>query len=604
MRALALAAVLAAALALAAGDAAAAGLAFAPCPGEAGVACATLAVPLDRSGAIPGTVGLHVERRRAEGRERGTLVVLAGGPGQGTSRVFGAGALDWLAGLFRGYAIVVVDPRGTGRSGVLQCDWPAAGEQVDAAPFVAACAERLAGARGLYATRDAAEDIEAVRAALGVERLALYGTSYGTKLAQAYALAYPGRVERLLLDSALSTGWEVAGTTSLQAAPRLLRELCAAVACPPGAGDLAARFVRVANRLGGRPRVVAAVGPDGRRDRRLVVDGATPFDLLVSSDANPALRALLPAAIALADRGDLRGLARLAALAADAPRTASTRFSLALFTTVLCEEGAFPWERSAPVEGREAALEAALAAVPAADLGPFGRWAAARSDLQVAAYCRTWPQTAAAPTLSTGPLPDVPVLVVQGRLDVRTPLELARRVAAAFPQARVLAVRGTGHSVLSPAEPCVEDAVRDWLAGRPVPTACSGSGSWLGAVGPPPARLVDLAVRGALPARVARTLAAVRTTLADGALAGLASLLQGGRAPVGGLAAGVLRPSWTSFALDRYAVVPGVELTGRLALVGTELVGRVRVSGAAAAAGELRVGEGVAAGVLAGTAVG
>ena len=41
--------------------------------------------------------------------------------------------------------------------------------------------------------------------ALGLGKIGLYGTSYGTKLALAYALAYPQNVERLLLDSVLPT---------------------------------------------------------------------------------------------------------------------------------------------------------------------------------------------------------------------------------------------------------------------------------------------------------------------------------------------------------------------------------------------------------------
>ena len=43
--------------------------------------------------------------------------------------------------------------------------------------------------------------MEAIRAELGVEKLTLFGISYGTELAIAYARAYPQHVERLILDS-------------------------------------------------------------------------------------------------------------------------------------------------------------------------------------------------------------------------------------------------------------------------------------------------------------------------------------------------------------------------------------------------------------------
>ena len=42
-------------------------------------------------------------------------------------------------------------------------------------------------------------DIEGVREALGLERLSLYGFSYGGMVAQAYALRHPARVARLIL---------------------------------------------------------------------------------------------------------------------------------------------------------------------------------------------------------------------------------------------------------------------------------------------------------------------------------------------------------------------------------------------------------------------
>ena len=43
--------------------------------------------------------------------------------------------------------------------------------------------------------------MEAIRAELAVDKLTLFGISYGTELAMAYARAYPQHVERLILDS-------------------------------------------------------------------------------------------------------------------------------------------------------------------------------------------------------------------------------------------------------------------------------------------------------------------------------------------------------------------------------------------------------------------
>jgi pimeloyl-ACP methyl ester carboxylesterase len=98
------------------------------------------------------------------------------------------------------YTLVAVDGRGTGGSGPLRCPMllPA---HLEATAPAAECAKALGPRRDFYGTADHAEDLEAVRAALGYDSVALYGVSYGTELALAYALAHPGRVDRLLLDS-------------------------------------------------------------------------------------------------------------------------------------------------------------------------------------------------------------------------------------------------------------------------------------------------------------------------------------------------------------------------------------------------------------------
>src|SRR5947207_14800422 len=94
---------------------------FAPC-GANGLECSTVNVPLDRSGATPGTVALHVEELPAPGTPRGVLFIIAGGPGQGSAGTFqlGATGADFRS-QFPGYTLVAFDNRGTGRSGVLRC---------------------------------------------------------------------------------------------------------------------------------------------------------------------------------------------------------------------------------------------------------------------------------------------------------------------------------------------------------------------------------------------------------------------------------------------------------------------------------------------------
>src|SRR5436190_1603502 len=112
---------LCAALGASPGAPAAARTVFVPC-GLFGLECTTVTVPLDRSGATPGTVSLHVEELPAPGKPRGVLFFVAGGPGQGSAGTFqlGANAIEWRD-QFPGYTLVAFDNRGTGKSGVLRC---------------------------------------------------------------------------------------------------------------------------------------------------------------------------------------------------------------------------------------------------------------------------------------------------------------------------------------------------------------------------------------------------------------------------------------------------------------------------------------------------
>src|SRR4051794_7960307 len=165
-------------------ESAAAAIGFAPCPDKAGVQCATLQVPVDRSNASAGTIDLHVERVPARHATRPPLLSLAGGPGQAATnetladRELYGPALD-------SRDLIVFDQRGTGRSGALHCSAIERGEPP--ATALPACAQQLGTAAHSYTTVDSAEDIEALRQALGVPRLAIFGVSYGTWTAQVYA---------------------------------------------------------------------------------------------------------------------------------------------------------------------------------------------------------------------------------------------------------------------------------------------------------------------------------------------------------------------------------------------------------------------------------
>src|SRR5215208_6510206 len=196
-----------------------------PCGDGFGADCMRVTVPLDRSGALPGTIALRVARIPAP-PQASTLVYLSGGPGSG-----GLDELErilWsVSSLTTAYRVVTFDQRGTGRSGLLRCPEVESDLRLRSTAAGAACAGRLGAARSHYTTADSVEDLEAVRRALGAERITLLAISYGTELALAYARAHPDRVERMALDSVVDPDdADPFGLAGFRAMGPSLRALC------------------------------------------------------------------------------------------------------------------------------------------------------------------------------------------------------------------------------------------------------------------------------------------------------------------------------------------------------------------------------------------
>src|SRR6266545_5155560 len=139
-----LAALGAAVIVLALAPSAHAAIAYTPCS-PAGFQCGQLAVPLDRTGVVPGTVTLSAKRAVASSNPTATAVVaLAGGPGQAAVPVSTEFA-SILSPALATRDLLVYDQRGTGSSGRLTC--PAFERSVTSiVDATAACANELGAA--------------------------------------------------------------------------------------------------------------------------------------------------------------------------------------------------------------------------------------------------------------------------------------------------------------------------------------------------------------------------------------------------------------------------------------------------------------------------
>jgi pimeloyl-ACP methyl ester carboxylesterase len=558
------------------------------CRSDSAFVCGALRVPLDHSGRVRGTLSLDVAAERRRGGRKGLLIALSGGPGQSSVSAAGSFA-DVLAPLLGRYRLAVIDQRGTGR-GALQC--PSFQRLGSLEPYspqgVLACAKRVGSRRSFFSTGDSVDDLEAMRRAFGVPRLALMGISYGTWVAQEYARRYPRRVDRLILDSVVGPGAsDPFFLDTYRRIPRVLAEQCAGRRCARATTHPVADLGAVARRLRTGPLRGTTYSPRGRGRRTALVSEEQLAYLITAGDVNPFLRARLPGALAAAARGDVQPLLRTRRIA-EGPPTPSRDFSSALNLVTGCLDAQLPFPLSSAPEDRPALVAAALAKVPPSDYDPWSSQAVLHSAY--ADDCLLFPRQSP-PRRNTRALPDVPALILSGRLDMRTPAENGRAVARLLPRARVVEVPGNGHDQLdTDVTGCIMVALERWIAGRRVGSPCKGTGNQVEVLPRPPRALSELGPTRQVPGRRGSVALAALETAREVHFAAYEAVFAGLDARGGGLRGGSFAatdPFDGVVALRAYEHVPGVRLSGRLSFGAGRVRGEVRVAGAAS--GRLRI---------------
>jgi pimeloyl-ACP methyl ester carboxylesterase len=567
-------------------------IAFAPCGESNEFACGHVVVPLDPSGAVPGTLTLALRRHRASvGEAHTAIIALAGGPGQ-PALPFSENFAEVLGPIAATRDLIVFDQRGIGLSHPLSChafEHPSSYQAIG--QLVGACASQLGPTRTFYTTADTVADIEAIRQAGGYEKLVLYGTSYGTKVAEAYAQAYPSHVEGLVLDSVVTpNGPEPLARSTFQAIPRVLRQICAARACvhitANPVGDLAGVLKRM--RKGRvRGRVIDGQG----KAHEVSVTPQYLFGILLTGDFSPALRAEFITTLAAAAGGDSAPMARML-VTADSGEGEREDFDQPLYFATTCEEQSFPWSRGASPRARLGQATAAVKALGPSAFAPFtGADALEDSDLSA---CAHWPFTSAAPTLDEAPFPAVPTLILSGSDDLRTPTVGASELATEIPGAHLLVVPYTGHAVLEN-EPtsCAREAMIALFSAKAV-KICPAEPAPASLTPPPrpPLRIGAVSAERGYAGLPGRTLHAIRLTLADFVresalkLGALESLGEATVLRTGGLRAGWAQISSAGLSFHDFSYVPGLSISGTIKAEAAD----VRVQGASAADGTLRLG--------------
>ncbi|MFB7470451.1 alpha/beta fold hydrolase [Kitasatospora sp. NPDC056184] len=411
--------------------------------------CATVQVPVDWARPNGPKTGIFVARHRATDPSRriGVLLSNPGGPGApGAEDALYAGIPDlgvYGPEMLERFDLVGFDPRGIGRSRPAPCEETAddessaddesTAEEAAEFPQDAAAFERLRAANGRTAagclramgplaahldTESVARDMDAIRAALGERRISYLGHSYGTLLGERYARLFPERLRAMALDSAVDPDRPDAErylTDSSATVDAMFEQLAAWCATAP---DCALR-----------PRGLAAV----------------TAELFARADAGtlrePGPQGPGPVAV---DADRLSGLLTFLLLSRR-PDWAAEQLA-----AVDSGRGEVSWPGPG---GRNTAMQLVMCRDFDFRIRDYAEYRAIRArvaraapHVRVSTYalapvlgCQGWTlPPRARPAQARGDLP--PVLVANAVHDPATPLPGARRMARAFPGARVLTV--------------------------------------------------------------------------------------------------------------------------------------------------------------------
>ncbi|MCL2310114.1 MAG: alpha/beta hydrolase [Proteobacteria bacterium] len=404
------------------------------------IQCARLNVPKDRAHPEHGALSLHVARfpANAPHPEADPLVLLAGGPGQAASALapFAATLVD----VRRHRDILLIDQRGTGRSSPLQCaaldeKSKALSETVstDIALKVGQCLDQLT-AQSVdpldYGTLAFVEDIENVRNALGLQRLNLWGGSYGTRVALEYLRRYPQHVRTLTLDGVMTPSVRVTLNAWRSRSERLnafLQSCETSESCRTLQPSPAVALDTLITRLAAPGLSVAFNDPRTGNAEALQLDADMLLAALQPLLYSPDTAALLPQVLTAALNNDF---APLLALAQSFSSTLEGQMNPALYYAITCGEDA-----SRVSNEERATLQVDLPRVGALAQQSF-------------AACARWPIATLSNDWGTPVVNDnVPVLLLSGALDPVTPPAYAAEVAQTLTKHRRITANGIGHIV-------------------------------------------------------------------------------------------------------------------------------------------------------------
>ncbi|MET0395257.1 MAG: alpha/beta fold hydrolase [Longimicrobiaceae bacterium] len=447
---------------------AAPGLALAACrlpDVEAPARCGTLEVPENRANPGGRRIGLRVAVIPAESAAPAPdpVFVIAGGPGQ-PAATLAAQLLPPLAGVRRDRDVVLVDQRGTGGSNALTCgggSWTqSARDTASGAEQARACRAALEGRADLrmYGTPAAVADLDAVRAALGYERVNLVGISYGSRVAQEYLRRHPERTRSVVMRAVAPVGFNIPLDGSLaaqEALDRVVADCAADAACAAAYPRLAAELDSVFARADRAPAPVLLREPATGDTATLALSrgllGQTLYTLLLGSSTRQSIPMLVHGAAT-------RGPEALSPVLSQVIPAVYGPIPRGMYMSVVCSEDA------PRITAHDAARE---------------HRAFMRETEAIQASCAEWPRAALPADFHEPFRSDVPVLLVSGGADPATPPAMAERARSYLRNALHVVVPAASHGPMLPG--CAQEMVARFVAAGShagLDAACAAEVRW------------------------------------------------------------------------------------------------------------------------------
>jgi pimeloyl-ACP methyl ester carboxylesterase len=459
-----------------------------PCKDAPGGLCGRVRVPLDRSEPSRGTVPIFFEYylHQDPGPAHEAILVTEGGPGFSVTQdpFIGGFYRDMFDPLMANRDLILLDQRGVGRSRAIDCPELQHG-LVGVYRGVRACGRQLGLAAQLYGSGDVARDVEAVRRALGIAKLDLYGGSYAAQDVQSYAARFPGHVRSAVLDSPFTTlefgapdsEFDDFATDLSRAVPNIADLLCArSESCAADRANAHHDLAWLARRLRRHPVNGVGYDAEGFQHQLHVTESSLAWPTLQGEDFGLTALSEIGAAADALRAGDKVPLLRLAA-ESDEPGGAfagdagdPTQFSLGDNFARFCTDNRFPWDKRAPIPTRRAQWKQARDALPTNRFGLFSvdGWLNRPISPVAPDPCIVWPaaQGHVAPPIPKGAeLPgSVPALVLTGDLDLSLPPPDSKPLADLWPHSKYVELVNTEHHTALAGAACADPMIVKFIA--------------------------------------------------------------------------------------------------------------------------------------------